>query len=207
MNSIGKLIKAKTISFNEMLIRHYTKLKLDEKEAMILMLLYVQQDEGNSLLVTESLKSKVAMSEDELSSIIVQLVQKGYIELLINNEGKETFNLDKVIDALGEYLADNDEHQEVTDRTLQLQEIVSYAEKCYQKVLTSNDLIIINHWLDLNYRLEDIEQAILDSLKAKKLHLKYADAILVNRKKERTKVTEVDEDIKQMLQSVYVKRN
>lgn len=207
MNSIGKLIKAKTISFNEMLIRHYTKLKLDEKEAMILMLLYVQQDEGNSLLVTESLKSKVAMSEDELSSIIVQLVQKGCIELLINNEGKETFNLDKVIDSLGEYLADNDEHQEVTDRTLQLQEIVSYAENCYQKVLTSNDLIIINHWLDLNYRLEDIEQAILDSLKAKKLHLKYADAILVNRKKERTKVTEVDEDIKQMLQSVYVKRN
>lgn len=207
MNSIGKLIKAKTISFNEMLIRHYTKLKLDEKEAMILMLLYVQQDEGNSLLVTESLKTKVTMSEDELSSIIVQLVQKGYIELLINDEGKETFNLDKVIDALGEYLTDNDEHQEVTDRTLQLQEIVSYAEKCYQKVLTSNDLIVINHWLDLNYKIEDIEQAILDSLKAKKLHLKYADAILVNRKKERTKVTEVDEDIKQMLQSVYVKRN
>lgn len=207
MNSIGKLIKAKTISFNEMLIRNYKKLKLDEKEAMILMLLYVQQDEGSTILVTENLKTKVTMSEDELSLIIVQLVQKGYIELLINDDGKETFSLDKVIDTLGNYLADNSEQNEITDRSLLLQEIISYAEKCYQKVLNSNDLIIINHWLDLNYSLEDIEEAILDSLKAKKLHLKYADAILVNRKKERTKVTEVDEDIKQMLQSVYVKRH
>lgn len=207
MNSIGKLIKAKTISFNEMLIRNYKKLKLDEKEAMILMLLYVQQDEGSTILVTENLKTKVTMSEDELSLIIVQLVQKGYIELLINDDGKETFSLDKVIDTLGNYLADKSEQNEITDRSLLLQEIISYAEKCYQKVLNSNDLIIINHWLDLNYSLEDIEEAILDSLKAKKLHLKYADAILVNRKKERTKVTEVDEDIKQMLQSVYVKRH
>ena len=41
MNSIGKLIKAKTISFNEMLIRHYKKLRLNEQEAMILMHLYI----------------------------------------------------------------------------------------------------------------------------------------------------------------------
>ncbi len=207
MNNIGKLIKAKTISFNEMLIRHYKKLKLNEKEAMILMLLYVQQDEGNSLLSTENLISKVTLTEDELSSTIVKLVQEGYIELLINDDGKESFNMDKVIDILGNYLADKDDSTTVTSRSVELSEIVEYAEKCYQKVLTSNDLMIINHWLDLNYSLEDIKQAILDSLKAKKLHLKYADAILVNRKKERTKVTEVDEDIKQMLQSVYVKRH
>ncbi len=207
MNNIGKLIKAKTISFNEMLIRHYKKLRLNEKEAMILMLLYVQQDEGNSLLSTENLISKVTLTEDELSSTIVKLVQEGYIELLINDDGKESFNMDKVIDILGNYLADKDDSTTVSSRSVELSEIVEYAEKCYQKVLTSNDLMIINHWLDLNYLLEDIKQAILDSLKAKKLHLKYADAILVNRKKERTKVTEVDEDIKQMLQSVYVKRH
>lgn len=206
MNSIGKLIKAKTISFNEMLIRYYKKLNLTEQEAMLLMLLYIQQDEGDSLLSINVLKDKVTIPENELSSIILKLVQEGYIELLISDDGKESFNLDKVIDMLGEYLSDNDSDKKETDRTAILQEIVSYTEKCYQRVLSSNDLMIINHWLDLNYSLQDIEQAILDSLKAKKSHLKYADAILANRKKERTKVTEVDEDIKQMLQGVYVKR-
>ena len=205
MNSIGKLIKAKTISFNEMLIRHYKKLRLNEQEAMILMHLYIQQDEGDSLLSISTLKEKVTVSEEVLSNIILKLIQEGYIELSISNDCKETFNLDKVIDMLGEYLTDNDSNKPETDRTITLQTIVSYAENCYQKVLSSSDLMIINHWLDLNYSIEDIEQAILDSLKAKKLHLKYADAILDNRKKERTKVTEVDEDIKQMLQNVYVK--
>lgn len=205
MNSIGKLIKAKTISFNEMLIRHYKKLRLNEQEAMILMHLYIQQDEGDSLLSISTLKEKVTVSEEVLSNIILKLIQEGYIELSISNDCKETFNLDKVIDMLGEYLTDNDSNKPETDRTITLQTIVSYAENCYQKVLSSSDLMIINHWLDLNYSIEDIEQAILDSLKAKKLHLKYADAILVNRKKERTKVTEVDEDIKQMLKNVYVK--
>ena len=205
MNSIGKLIKAKTISFNEMLIRHYKKLRLNEQEAMILMHLYIQQDEGDSLLSISTLKEKVTVSEEVLSNIILKLIQEGYIELSISNDCKETFNLDKVIDMLGEYLTDSDSNKPETDRTITLQTIVSYAENCYQKVLSSSDLMIINHWLDLNYSIEDIEQAILDSLKAKKLHLKYADAILVHRKKERTKVTEVDEDIKQMLQNVYVK--
>ena len=40
MNNIGKLIKSKTISFNETLIKNYVKLNLNEIEAMILMILY-----------------------------------------------------------------------------------------------------------------------------------------------------------------------
>ena len=66
--------------------------------------------------------------------------------------------------------------------------------------------MIINNWIDLNYTLDEMKQAILDSLKAKKMHIKYADAILANRKKERKQEVEVDDDIKQLLQSVYVGR-
>ena len=48
----------------------------------------------------------------------------------------------------------------------------------------------------------------LESLKAKKTQIKYADAILVNRHKtvNREKV-EVDPDIKEVLNSINVKRN
>lgn len=206
MNNIGKLIKAKTISFNEMLIRYYSKLNLTEVEAMLLMLLYIQQDEDNCILSTQTLKYKVSLNEEELSQVLLRLVQKGSIELLINEDGKEYFSLDKIIHQLGEKIEKMEKQEEPVDRTLLLQSVIQYAEKCYQKVLSTNDLIIVNHWLDLRYTEEDMCQAILDSLKAKKLHLKYADAILANRKKERQKFDEVDEDIKQMLQSVYVKR-
>lgn len=205
MNNIGKLIKSKTISFNEMLIRFYTKLNLNETEAMILMVLYVQQDDTGEVLSTDVLKSKVSLNEEELSNVILSLINKGYIELLIDDEGKEIFSIDSVIDKLGAIISSNDSIIDKNDRQVVLQEMVEYIEKCYQKVLSSSDLMIINNWLDLNYNIDEMKQAVLDSLKAKKMHLKYADAILVNRKKERVQVSNVDEDIKSMLESVYVK--
>ena len=204
MNNIGKLIKSKTISFNETLIRHYPALGLTETEAMVLMVLYVQQDDTGEILSIETLRNKVSMKEEELSMLIVTLVQKGYIELLIDEDEKEKFSIDKVIDKLGELLEGKEETKQ--DDTVILQEIVEYVEKCYQKVCSSSDLMIINNWLELKYTINDMKEAILDSLKAKKTHLKYADAILANRKKERVQVDNIDEDIKNMLETVYVKR-
>lgn len=206
MNSIAKLIKAKTISFTEMMIRYYHKLKLTEEEAMILMLLYIQQDEENLVLSTQYLKDKVSVDEQAISNILVNLVQKGYIELLINNDGKETFNLDGIIDKLGnivEKAQDNDQNKDEA----KLSEIVAYVETTFQRVVNTNDLIIINHWIEEDYTFEEVKEAILICLKAKKQHLKYADAVLANKHKEREIVTDVDEDIKKMLESVYVKRN
>lgn len=67
--------------------------------------------------------------------------------------------------------------------------------------------MIINSWLDLGYSYNEIKTAVLDSLKAKKLHLKYADAILANRKTQSSRtMVEYDEDIKKMLDAMYVKR-
>lgn len=205
MNNIGKLIKAKTISFNEMLIRYYHTLGLNETEAMILMILYVGQDDLSDVLSVEELKNKVSLDENTLSQVLLELVQKGFIELLIDDEGHETFNLEATIEKLGEVI-NRGEHSEENEKEAQIREIVSYIENCYQKILGPSDLLVINNWLSLNYTIEEMKQAVLDSLKAKKMHIKYADAILANRKKERSQSVEVDEDMKQLLQSVYVNR-
>ena len=205
MNHIGKLIKSKTISFNEMLIKYYPRLNLNETEAMILMVLYVQQDETGEVLSTENLIGKVSLNEEELSLVILSLINKGLLELLIDENNKEKFSIDTVIEKLGDLITDNDSTNSTYDRQEIMSELVEYIEKSYQKILSSSDLMIINNWLDLRYKVEDIKQAILDSLKAKKMHLKYADAILVNRKKDRVQINNVDEDIRKMLENVYVK--
>lgn len=205
MNHIGKLIKSKTISFNEMLIKYYPRLNLNETEAMILMVLYVQQDETGEVLSTENLIGKVSLNEEELSLVILSLINKGLLELLIDENNKEKFSIDTVIEKLGDLITDNDSTNSTYDRQEIMSELVEYIEKSYQKILSSSDLMIINNWLDLRYKVEDIKQAILDSLKAKKMHLKYADAILVNRKKDRAQINNVDEDIRKMLENVYVK--
>ena len=97
-----------------------------------------------------------------------------------------------------------DEEEDVThyERQELLSQIVLYIETTYAKVLTSADLMIIHHWIDLGYTLDEIKKAVLDSLRAK-----YADAILANRKATSNRPTvQYDEDIKRMLDEMYVKR-
>ena len=204
MNNIGKLIKSKTISFNETLIKNYVHLNLNEVEAMILMILYNQQTEGNVYLSIKSLKNKVSISEENLSNYVMLLVQKGMIEILIDEDGNETFNLDQIMDKLGELL--NNNKTEEYDKSFFVNEIVGFAEKVFTKPLTSADLLVVNDWVNNRYDLEDIKRAILQTTKVQKQSLKYADAILVSGQNSRRTTNESDPKIKEMIDSIYVKR-
>ena len=204
MNNIGKLIKSKTISFNETLIKNYVNLNLNETEAMILMVLYNQQTEGNEYLSIKSLKNKVSISEENLSNYVMLLVQKGMIEIFIDEVGNETFNLDQIIEKLGEVLSNN--KTEEYDKTFFVNEIVDFCEKVFVKPLTSADLLVINDWVNNQYDLEEIKRAILQTTKIQKQSLKYADAILISKQNARRTPTEADPKIKEMIDSIYVKK-
>ena len=203
MNSIAKLIKSKTISFNEMMIRHYKKLGLNETETMVLMHLYMLQEEA-SVLSASDIKDKVSISENDVSNIIVNLIQKGFIDLSIDDSGKETYNLDPVIEGIGNIIEGNSKNE--NNKVGDVQEITSYIETSFGRVLNSNDLKLVNEWINQGYNVEEIKEAVILSLRAKKTHLKYVDAILSNHHREREKVTVVDEEMKQLLDTVYVKR-
>lgn len=204
MNNIGKLIKSKTISFSETLIKNYVKLNLNEIEAMILMVLYNQQDEGNSYLSIKQLKNKVSISEEDLSNYVMLLVQKGMVEILIDEEGKETFNLNQIYDKLGDILSNN--RIDELDKTVYVTEIINFIEKIYVKPLTSSDLLIVNEWVDNNYDFEDIKNAVLQSTHVKKQSLKYVEAILVNKQNTKRTTAEADPKIRELIESIYVKK-
>lgn len=204
MNNIGKLIKSKTISFNEVLIKNYVKLNLNETEAIILMVLYNLQDEGSSYLSIKQLVNKVTLSEETLSDYVMLLVQKGMIEILIDEDGEETFNLDQIIDKLGTLL--NNQKTDEYDRTIITNEIISFAEKMFVKPLSPSDLMVINDWVSGEYEIEDIKRAILETTKINKQSLRYADAILVSKKNAKRTVCEQDPKIKELLDSIYVKK-
>lgn len=205
MNKMGKLIKAKTISFVDTLIKNYNRMNLNEQETIILLLLYYQQEETNQQLLIKNLINATSLDENQLSTVILNLVKKGFIELIIEDGGKELFSIDQVYDALGTLLdTENDETSDLI-RKENLNAIVMYVETTYQRNVNTGDLIIINGWLDLHYTIEEIKEAILDSLKAKKMHLKYADAILASRNKKKEEV-EADSEMASILDGIYVKK-
>lgn len=205
MSAVARLIKAKTISFTEELLKNYKKINLNEVETILLIKLSQQLDSHDNVLSINDLVYSMTLKETEISNLVISLVQRGFIEINLDN-GVESFTIDGTIELLAKAIDDN-EPNTFKDRQDLLSQIVLYIETTYAKPLAPADLMIINNWIDLAYTFEEIKKAILDSLKAKKLHLKYADAILANRSaKEKRETVEYDEEIKNMLDAMYAKK-
>ena len=207
MNSIAKLIKAKTIDFTQVLIKHYKAIGLNETTAVIVAKLYYLADENDNFLELEKLAKEVTINIEELSDLIIDLVNKGYIELTLDNNGRETFTLDGVIEKLGVVLDKGSNDDLLDERKEKLSLIVSYVETTFSKVCSAADLVIINAWLDNNYDYEDIKNAVFRSFQLGKYNLKYADAILASKASHQAKPEiEVDEELKALLDGAYVKK-
>jgi len=205
MNSYGKMIQANMISFNNALLTNYRKIGLDEVDMVIISLLYNQKVHRNDFLSIRSLKRKMTIDEKTLSERIYRLVETGYVELLIEDDKKEQFSLEPTINKLG--LCFEEENGVDSEKASQelLHKVIQYVELTYQRTLSPSDLTIINSWIDEGYCYDQITEAVLESLKARRTHLKYADAILVSRK-EREKAVNIDPKLKEVLSQVYVKK-
>ena len=207
MNNIAKLIKAKTIDFTQVLIKHYKAIGLDETSAVIVVKLYYLAEENDNFLELEKLAKEVTIDIAKLGDLIIDLVNKGYIELTLDNNGKETFTLDGVIEKLGVVLDAGSNDEILTERKEKLSLIVEYIESLFARTCSANDLVIINAWLDSNYDYEDIKNAVFKSFQLGKYNLKYADAILASKSSRKAKPEiEVDEELKALLDGAYVKK-
>lgn len=202
MNNFSKLIKSKVISFNEVIIESYKQLGLDEADTMILIHLHNQLLNNNNLLSITNLATKVTLSENDLSSRVLLLVQKGFLELLIGDDSQETFSLDDTYAKLGNVI----DHEDMNpiSRKDQIRQIINYIETTFQAVIKPNEIEIINAWIDEKYTFEEIKEATLECLRMGKPYIQYVDRKLVNSLTQ-APVETVDERTFNLLNNIYVK--
>ena len=206
MNNIAKLIKAKTIDFTQVLIKYYKAIGLNETTAVIVAKLYYLAEENDNFLELDKLCKEVTLSSDKLSDEIINLVNQGYIELTLDNNGKEEFTLDGVIGRLGVAI-DKTSDDVLDERQEKLSLIVTYVETTFSKTCSTADLVVINAWLDNNYNYDDIKSAVFKSFQLGKFNLKYADAILASKASHKVNNDfEIDEELKALLDGAYVKK-
>ncbi len=206
MNKMGKLIKAKMITFIDVLIKNYRLINLDEVDTILIAKLYYLQEEHNTFLDLNRIAKEMRISENDLANHILTLVSKGYIELDIKDDGKECFSLDGVIEKLGAVL-ENDQNIVIEEREEKLSLIINYIESVYSRPCTAGELVIVNSWLDLGYDLELVKEAVLQSVKLNKLNLKYVEAIIASKKpREVSQDLEIDEELVNLLNNAYVKK-
>lgn len=207
MNRIAKLIKAKTIDFTQVLIQNYKVIGLNETSAMVVAKLYYLAEENDNFLELEKLAKEVTINMEQLGDLIIDLVNKGYLELTLDNNGKETFSIDGTIEKIA-LILDNGSNDEVLSvRQEKLSLVVTYVETTFSKTCSASDLVIINVWLDSNYEYDDIKNAVFKAFQLGKYNLKYVDAILASKASHQANSNiEVDEEIKALLDGAYVKK-
>lgn len=207
MNRIGKLIKAKTIDFTQVLIQNYKAIGLNETSAMVVAKLYYLAEENDNFLELEKLAKEVTINMEQLGDLIIDLVNKGYLELTLDNNGKETFSVDGTIEKIAVILDKGSNDELLSARQEKLSLVVTYVETTFSKTCSASDLIIINAWLDSNYEYDDIKNAVFKAFQLGKYNLKYVDAILASKQSHQANSNiEVDEEIKALLDGAYVKK-
>ncbi len=207
MNRIAKLIKAKTIDFTQVLIQNYKAIGLNETSAMVVAKLYYLAEENDNFLELEKLDKEVTINMEQLGDLIIDLVNKGYLELTLDNNGKETFSIDGTIEKIALILDKGSNDEVLSARQEKLSLVVTYVETTFSKTCSASDLVIINAWLDSNYEYDDIKNAVFKAFQLGKYNLKYVDAILASKASHQANSNiEVDEEIKALLDGAYVKK-
>jgi DNA replication protein len=109
------------------------------------------------------------------------------MELISNGNGKETesFNLDYVIERImkSEY---EEKIHESSDQNKNIESrLVSLFETEFRKPLSVLDIQTITKWLNEDgYSFDEIKNALFEASKARKLSIRYVDAILLQKTEE-----------------------
>lgn len=202
MNNYSKLIKSHMISFKEVMVLNYKAIGLNETEAMVIILLYEQKKQKNHAISAKNILKYVTLTESQLSNLLVNLVERGYIELIIEDNNLEHFVLTPTVEKLGEVLEAN----ELGEASFKdnVSQVINLLETSYQRMLTASELVIVQKWMNEKHSLKDISNAINESIKLNKMNVKYVDAILVSRP-VREQADEIDPELQKVLQQINVK--
>ncbi|XMB66121.1 DnaD domain protein [Mycoplasmatota bacterium zrk1] len=181
-NNYG-LLNIKYLDIDKLLLNSYLRLRIDETDVVILLLLFEVNNHGSNFLSISELARKTTISIDDLANKVDILVTRGFVNLdiYINKAGEEETKFSvvptvkKIFDLFKE-----DEIKEMKKGNTDIPRIVSMIEDEFKRVLSSKELYIIKSW---EYSYEEVKEALLETLKQKKLRIEYLNKILENNNK------------------------
>lgn len=169
--------KLSSIDFNSLLLNNYKRLKISEKELVVLLLINNLLNSGNELITADLLSLKMNLSSDEIDEIMCSLVEKNYLTFASVDKDENKLqtsleNLNRILyreltkTILGnEFIKSAEDNKKVE----QLYEMFSLALK---RNLAPLELAKIDDWLKEGYSCEEVSYALKKAQQDKKLTLR-----------------------------------
>ena len=159
----------------KLLLKNYRKLKITEKELLLLIILM-----DNCDFDPERMAKEVGMSSKEILTLVSGLTQKDIIVLnsvTNNNVCDEYIALDNLYEKLALILMENKEENKSSN-------IFDTFEKEFARTLSPMEYEIIGAWIEAGFEEETIKLALKEAIYNGVTNLRYIDKILYEWKKK-----------------------
>ncbi len=192
IKDVKRYISNNTIDFTELILNNYYKLGIDETDAIMLIKLQNFYNKNITFISSSQLAKELSISIQTTSKRLKSLIEKGYIQMEIvekkNGKTTESFNLDYLIERiLKNGYEERNGHKEAKNKTLE-NKLVTLFEEEFKKPLSVLDIQTITKWLEEDhYTFEDINNALFEAVRIRKLNIKYVDGILLKKDKKEVK--------------------
>ena len=170
---LKELLNAKSINIYLILLKEYRRLGLDEVELVILMNLFLDNENGIYVLKFKKLTQRMSISVNECEEKMQGLMNKGFVEIRVEydkqNRATEYFDLNptlKMIEKLYSLEAEDEKNQK----------IISMIEHQLGSALSPNDINVVLSWKSYSY--DEIMEAYSKALANGVVSVNYINSIL-----------------------------
>lgn len=174
------------VPFSYVMLETYKKLGVTDEEAIVILMIDHLLNQGNSFINADMLSLKMGKSPNEINSIMDSLLKKGL--LLYVMKGKMETSLaplsEKCYSLFGEMI-ERQRSMTLGDETANsLSEIISFFEDKLSRTLSPLEKDSLSEWIHSSYSVEEIKNALLDTLKTGKKTIRAIEKTLKARRKE-----------------------
>ncbi|WP_018922290.1 DnaD domain-containing protein [Salsuginibacillus kocurii] len=171
------------VSIPVLFFDYYKKLGLNEKEVMVLFLVFRFAEDGEPFPTPDMLSERMTVSSEECMTLLRALIQRRFLAIKEEKSEagvmSESYSLEPFYEQVVSLLCEEADHVN-EEKTMQTErELYDMFERELARPLSPMETETISMWIDQDgYSFLLIRQALQEAVLAGKLNLRYIDRIL-----------------------------
>jgi len=171
--------KGKYIDWKSLLLANYKSLDIKEEEVIILLMIDYCLQNGETVVTPDVLALKMNYDQSQIDQILSSLLNKGFITLDTNEEGKLQTSTNGIKYILISNLLKVEEVEKKEKDLEKEKNIFEVFEVKFGRPLSYIEMETMNKWFEEGIEDDKILLALQEAIKARKKNIRYIDKILL----------------------------
>ncbi|MFK2824181.1 DnaD domain-containing protein [Bacillus sp. B190/17] len=174
------------VSVPQVLLAHYSRLKLSEAELVLLLQIFACKQKGRHFPTFEELSASMTISTEECSTLVQKLIQQQVIAIEQGDAlGFERYSLKPLWEKLANFMIQQSRQSTLHQAMNEEQNLYTCFEQEFGRPLSPLECETLAIWIDQDHHdAVIIKAALREAVISGKLNFRYIDRILFEWKKQ-----------------------